>query len=146
MIRTEIVTDIDRPVEEVFAFAADFSNLPRYDRWVESVMKTSDGEVGLGSTWTHRRVQGRRRFDASIRLAEFAPSERFSMVSGAKGFDVRSTMTFLPLDGGRTRVTEVLEIRLNGPVRLFEPLIRRQVPAQATEVHERLKGVLEARS
>ena len=143
MIRTEIVTVIDRPAEEVFAFAADFRNLPRYDRWVESCEQTSDGPIGAGSTWTHRRVQGRRHFDAPIRMTDYAPPKQFVMVSGTRGFDVRSTMTFQPLDDHRTQVTEVLEMRLSGLPRLVEPLIRRQVPGQGRQVHERLKEVLE---
>jgi hypothetical protein len=40
---------------------------------------------------------------------------------------------------------EVLEMRLSGFVRLFEPMIRRQLPKQSAEVHQRLKEVLEAK-
>jgi hypothetical protein len=40
-------------------------------------------------------------------------------------------------------VTEDLEMRLSGSVRLFEPLIRRQVPKQTAEVHSRFKEILE---
>jgi hypothetical protein len=60
-----------------------------------------------------------------------------------KGFDVRSTMTFEPDGEAATRATEVLEMRLSGFVRLFEPMIRRQVPGQAEEIQARLKEVLE---
>jgi hypothetical protein len=35
-------------------------------------------------------------------------------------------------------------MRLTGIVRLFEPMIRRQVPKQAADVHGRLKRILEA--
>lgn len=143
MIRSEIVTVIDRPAGEVFAFVADFENLPHYDRWVESCQKTSGGPIGAGSTWTHRRIQGRRRFDAPIQLAEYAPPGHFVTVSGTRGFDVRSTMTFQPLDAQRTQITEVLEMRLSGLPRLLEPVIRRQLPGQGQQVHNRLKKVLE---
>jgi uncharacterized membrane protein len=68
VIEAELATVIERPVHDVFAYVVDFTNLPAYDRWVESVSRTSDGPIGVGSTWTHRRVQGRRRFDAPIEL------------------------------------------------------------------------------
>jgi hypothetical protein len=42
-----------------------------------------------------------------------------------------------------TEVTEDLEMRLRGIVRLFEPLIRRLAPKQAGEVHRRFKEILE---
>jgi hypothetical protein len=45
-----------------------------------------------------------------------------------------------------TEVVEVLEMRLRGLVRLFEPIIRRQVPKQGVEVHRRFKQILEAQS
>ena len=94
VIRTEIATVVNRPRNEVFSYVVDFSNLPQYDRYVETAEKTSEGPIAKGSTWTHRRVQGRRRFDAPIRLAEYEQDRRFVMVSGSNGFDVRSTMRF----------------------------------------------------
>jgi hypothetical protein len=123
----------------------DFSNLPQCDRYVETAERTSEGPIAKGSTWTHRRVQGRRRFDAPIRLAEYEQDRRFVMVSGSNGLDVRSTMTFDAHGDNGTRMVEVLEMRLSGLARLFEPMIRRQVPKQGAEVHERLKEVLEQR-
>jgi uncharacterized membrane protein len=145
VIREKLATEVDRPVREVFAYAVDFLNLPKYDRWVESVEQTSKGPIGVGSTWKHVRVQGRRRIEAPIELVEYEPDRRFTMVSGSDGFDVQSTMTFEPKGENATIVTEVLEMRLSGFVRLFEPMIRRQVPKQGAEVHHRLKEVLEAR-
>jgi hypothetical protein len=66
------------------------------------------------------------------------------MKSGSKGFDVRSTMTFAPHETSGTLVVERLVMQLSGFVRLFEPMIRRQVPKQSAEIHHRLKEVLEA--
>jgi uncharacterized membrane protein len=144
MIRAELATVVYRPVHDVFSYVVDFSNLPKYDRWVEEAEKTSEGPIAVGSTWRHRRVQGRRRFEAPIKLAVYEPDRRFVMVSGSNGFDVRSTMTFETQGDNATRMVEVLEMRLSGFVRLFEPMIRRQVPKQGAEVHQRLKETLEA--
>jgi uncharacterized membrane protein len=144
MIHMEMTTIIERPLTDVFAFVADFATLPRYDRWVESVEKTSSGPIGVDTTWTHQRVQGRRRITAPIRLVEYQPSERLAMVSGSAGFDVRSMMVFRSLGDARTEFTETLEMRLSGFPRLLEPFIRRQVGPQSQEVHVRLKQILEA--
>jgi uncharacterized membrane protein len=144
VISTEIRTMVSRPLAEVFAYVADFSNLPLYDPYVMSIEKTSPGPVRVGSTWLHRRAQGRRSIDAPIQMTEYEPNRRLSIASGSKGIDVRSTQTFTSLGDGSTEVAEVLEMRLSGVVRLFEPIIRRQVPRQAAEVHRRLKELLEA--
>ena len=144
MIKAEHAVEIERPLHDVFLFVSDFATLPEYDRYVISVEKTSDGPVTEGSTWTHTRVQEKRRIVAPIKLIEYVPDQHFVMVSGSKGFDVRSTMTFA-VSGTGTKVSEILEMKLSGMVRLFEPFIRGQVPAQLLEVHNKLKHVLESK-
>jgi uncharacterized membrane protein len=143
VIRAELETVVNRSVRDVFAYTADFSHLPEYDRWVETVERTSEGPIGVGSTWKHRRVQGRRRFEAPIELVAYEPDRRLVMVSGSRGFDVRSTITFEAQGDEATKMAELLEMRLSGFVRLFEPMIRRQVPKQGAEVHQRLRQTLE---
>jgi len=145
VIRAELATVVNKPLHDVFDYVVDFSNLPTYDRWVETAEKTSEGPIGVGSTWMHTRVQGRRRIEAPIELVEYEPDRRFAMVSGSKGFDVRSTMTLEAQGDAATAMVEVLEMHLSGFVRLFEPMIRRQVSKQGAEVHQRLKEVLEAK-
>ena len=145
MIRSEITTVVKRPPQVVFDYVADFENLPAYDRWVISAKKTSNGPIGLGSTWTHERTQGPQKIVAPIKLVEYEPHRKFVMESGSSGFEVRSTMTFEPDGEGATRVVEVLEMKTRGLTRLFEPMIRRQVPKQGAEVHQGMKRVIEAR-
>jgi uncharacterized membrane protein len=144
VISTRIRTTVSRPLTEVFAYVADFSKLPLYDPYVTSIEKTSPGPVGVGSTWRHQRAQGRRTIDAPIEMTAYEPNRRLAIASGSKGFDVRSTQTFVALDDGSTEVVEVLEMRLSGLARLFEPIISRQVLKQGAEVHRRLKELLEA--
>jgi uncharacterized membrane protein len=145
MIRADIETVVKRPIAEVFDYCADFENLPGFDRYVMSVTKTSAGPIGVGSAWTHQRRQGPQKIVAPITLTLYDRPHRFEMDSGSGGFEVHSTMTFEPIDDGSTRIHEVLEMKTKGLTRLFEPVIRRQVPKQSTEVHESLKSVLESR-
>lgn len=145
MVQAEFRTVVSRPLDEVFAYLADLNNLPQYDRWVTSVEATSDGPPRVGSTWRHRRVQGGRSFDAPIELVEYEFNRRIAIVSGSNGLDVRSTHSFTADGDASTVVTEVLEMRLSGMSRLFEPIIRQQVPIQGAEVHARFKEILESR-
>ncbi|MBU8865537.1 SRPBCC family protein [Paenarthrobacter aromaticivorans] len=144
MIRFENSVTVDRDPTIVFNFVVNFETLPKYDRYVISAQKTSTGPIGVGSTWTHIRTQGPQKIVAPITLTEFDPPRRFVMESGSGGFEVRSTMTFEPSGDGVTKVTEVLEMKTKGLTRLFEPMIKRQVPKQGSEVHDRLKEVIEA--
>ena len=144
MIRFENSVTVDRDPSTVFNFVVNFETLPKYDRYVISAQKTSTGPIRVGSTWTHIRTQGPQKIVAPIKLTEFDPPRRFVMESGSGGFEVRSTMTFEPSGDGVTKVTEVLEMKTKGLTRLFEPMIKRQVPKQGSEVHDRLKEVIEA--
>jgi uncharacterized membrane protein len=143
VIRAQVKTVVARPVDVVFAYLADFSHLPEHDPWVKRVKLTSQVSTKVGATWLHERVQGRRTIEAPIEVVEYEPNSRLTIKSGSKGFDVRAAQTFRAIDEDKTEVTEDLEMRLSGIVRLFEPLIRRQVPKQANEVHRRFKEILE---
>jgi uncharacterized membrane protein len=142
MIKAEHAVEIEKPLHDVFLFVGDFATLPRYDPYVVSVERTSDGPITEGSTWVHTRVQGKRRIVAPITMTEYVPDRKIAIASGSKGFDVRSTMIFAR-HGVGTKVSEVLEMRLSGMMRLLEPLVRRQVQPQLLEVHGRLKKLLE---
>jgi uncharacterized membrane protein len=143
VIRAQVMTVVARPIGVVYTYLADFSHLPEHDPWVKRVELTSSQPTGIGATWLTERVQGKRTIEAPIEVVEYEPSSRLTIHSWSKGFDVRAAQTFRSVGEDATEVTEDLEMRLSGIVRLFEPLIRRQVPKQASEVHRRFKEILE---
>jgi uncharacterized protein YndB with AHSA1/START domain len=69
----EVTTEIERPIEEVFAFLADGENDPRFSPRVERIAKVTEGPVGVGtiyeSTVKDAGVRTRREF----RITEFDP-------------------------------------------------------------------------
>jgi carbon monoxide dehydrogenase subunit G len=142
MIRTTHTVTIARPPAQVFDYLADSDNLLKYEPYVEQVQRTSTGPIGIGSTWTHTRRQGRQRITAPIEITECQPPRRLAIVSGAGAFLVRSAIDFVP-EGAGTRLTEVLEMEIKGPMRLLSPLISRSARKQVPEIHQRLKEVLE---
>lgn len=44
----ENTVTIQRPAEEVFAFLADFENIPKWNYAIEDTSKTTAGPVGAG--------------------------------------------------------------------------------------------------
>ena len=46
---------IDRPAKEVFAFLADFENVPRWNYAIDKTWKTSPGPVAVGTTYRQTR-------------------------------------------------------------------------------------------
>jgi uncharacterized membrane protein len=145
MIRSELVTIVNRPIEVVFDYLADFSQLPAYEPAVESVQRTSNGPIAVGSTWTHARRMGRRRVVAPIVLIEYQRPDVLAITSDSGPVKVRARQVFETVADG-TRVTEVLEMKVSGPARLFEPLIRRQAEHAGRAAHAGFKAILEERA
>ena len=46
---------IDRPTEEVFAFLADFENVPRWNYAIDATRKATPGPVAVGTTYRQTR-------------------------------------------------------------------------------------------
>ncbi len=61
MARLECSVTIDRPVEEVFAFLSNYENDPKWSSATVEGKKTSEGPIGVGTTWRSvSKVLGRR--------------------------------------------------------------------------------------
>ena len=73
---------------------------------------------------------------------EWEPNRKLAIRSGAGAFNVFTTQDF-EQNGDATRVTETLEMRVSGLLRLMEPLMRRQARRQGEEIHQRFKEILE---
>jgi len=74
----EMTVEIDRPLEEVFAFLCDLENDPRWRReWVDA-KRTSKGPIGVGTTTSlFAKVLG-RRIEAVYEVTEYDPSRAVS--------------------------------------------------------------------
>jgi hypothetical protein len=66
VIRFEQAIDIDRPVEEVFAYLADFTNIPQWNYYVEQVRRLTPGPVAVGTTYDQTRRTDRQRFAVTV--------------------------------------------------------------------------------
>jgi hypothetical protein len=55
LISFEISQTINKPIEEVFAFLSDFTNMPKWNYYIERVTKISAGEVTIGTLYEQHR-------------------------------------------------------------------------------------------
>lgn len=120
MIRTGWEVRIDRTPEQVFDFVADVRNGPKWNPDSSNVVLTSDGPVGPGSVFEEER-EGFGRTVTTIDVFE-RPS-RLELDARAARVHVRVRYAIEP-DGATTQVTCAAELRLRGPSRLFEPVIK----------------------
>ena len=114
---------IDRPVGDVWRFVVDSSNMHLWEDSGAEWTQTSEGPVDLDTTFTSSIRKLGRVMKTALRVAEFEVNRTFAVevTSGfAKGTRLRYVMA--SVDGGRTRLNRVTEMRLHGLARLLRPI------------------------
>ena len=78
MIKIEHSVVVDRPVEEVFAYATDVS---KHAEWQTSALEARvDGPMQAGATGAIVR-SSRRRMESTVRFDEYEPPRKFAIES-----------------------------------------------------------------
>jgi uncharacterized membrane protein len=102
-VNTEI--DIDRPVADVAAYAADPDNAPEWYANIESVEWKTDPPVAVGSAVAFvARFLG-RRLAYTYDFVGLIPGERLVMRTAEGPFPMETTYTWAPSSDGGTHMT-----------------------------------------
>ncbi len=119
------VIEIKRPVEPVYGFFLDLErSIIRTDPTVESVVKTTEGPLGAGTTFRLRQpVLGKVR-EQTMRVTAVDPNHRIDMEAAFGPVRPRFSLSFEPTAGG-TRVTFLGDSRPIGPFKLVSLLMDR---------------------
>ena len=143
-IREELSVVIERPVEEVFAFATDPENDPLWQSTSLETEQTSGGPVGVGSTFRNTSKLLGCRIETAYEVTEMEPPRRqcVRIVSGP--IPGSGCYLFESADGGSTRFTQIFEAEVGGFFRLAEPLVGRALRRQMEADMETLKDLLES--
>ncbi|MGH8823885.1 MAG: SRPBCC family protein [Jiangellaceae bacterium] len=132
---------IHRRVEDVFAFLADFENVPRWNYAIVETRKTSAGPVGVGSTYRQTRSVPNRTEETFV-VARYEPGERLE-IRGRLGPFPAVVSYVLESVAGSTRLQNSVELELRGPLRLAGPVVVARVKAAVAANLEVLKEMLE---
>lgn len=144
MLVIEASTVIDRPLEEVFDYVADMRNASDYSAELVEARKTSNGPVGLGTTFAITAQILGRRLESNTEIVDYEPYRTFALEHDAgplKAQDDR--FTFERADGG-TRVTHRVEAESGGLFRFADPVVSRLMRRQWETNMGVLKELLES--
>ncbi|MGE0796190.1 MAG: SRPBCC family protein, partial [Acidimicrobiia bacterium] len=120
-VRTEVV--IDRPVDEVAAYAADPSNAPEWYANIETVEWRTPPPARPGSQVAFvARFLG-RRLEYTYELTELVPGERLVMRTAQGPFPMETTYTWSPGGPASTRMTLRNRGEPSGFSRLVAPFV-----------------------
>ena len=145
MARIEINLIIDRPVEEVFAFVSNSENLPRWRSTSLEVKKTSEGPLGVGSTFKGRFTFLGRQFDGNLLVTAHEPNRVYVSKLAEGPFPIETGYTLTPIEEG-THVTFIVEGAPGGFFKLAEPLVVSMAKRSYETDLQNLKEMLEAQA
>ena len=138
MIKFENTVEIDRPVEEVFRFVADFENIPRWNYYVVDVRQLSEGPPAEGT----RYHQTRRDDEQEYQITAHEPNHMVA-VKTTPGSEpaFRRVCTFEETATG-TRMQDMWELE-TGHNAVIERLGAGRVKAAVADNLGKLKQLLE---
>ena len=142
-IREELSVVIERPVEEVFAFATDPENEPLWQSTSLETEQTSGGPVGVGATFRNTSKFLGRRIETTYEVTENEPPRRQCLRVTSGPIPGSGCYLLEPAEGG-TRFTQRFEAEIGGFFRLAEPLVGRAIRRQMEADMATLKDLLEA--
>lgn len=143
MIKIEHSVVVDRPVEEVFAYATDVSKVPE---WQTSALEARvDGPMQAGATGAIVRKFLGRRMESTVRFDEYEPPRKFAVESTSGPVQFHVHQTYEP-EGAGARINIVMEGEPGGFFKLAEPLVQRAIKREMEANFATLKDILEARS
>ena len=135
---------IDRPPGDVFAFVADLENVPEWNYAIIATRKVSDGPVSVGTAYRQVRSLPSRS-EETLQVAEMLPDRRF-VVQGQIGPFVGSLAYDVEDIGGRTRLTNTVDLEGRGLMKHAGPVASARVRDAVSANLGTLKQLLEARS
>lgn len=143
MIRVESSVYIERPSGEVFDYLSDFANNPRWQSGMQEAYFTSEGNVGVGSTYSQvARFLG-RRIESNFLVVAFEPGQMIKITSTSGSFPITVTRSVEPSAEG-TKVKAIVEGDATGFFKITEPVMRLLVQRSVNNDYARLKELLEA--
>jgi uncharacterized protein YndB with AHSA1/START domain len=141
----ENTVTIQRPAEEVFAFLADFENIPTWNYAIDETRKISAGPVGVGTRYRQTRSVPSRSVEG-FEVTVFEPARRLAMHGQIGPF--RATISYeLEARAGETRLVNSVQLEASQTVlRLAAPLATPRIKAAVARNLGELRLILERSS
>jgi uncharacterized protein YndB with AHSA1/START domain len=138
MLEFENAITINRPLSEVFEFVADPVNLPKWNYYVFTVRKLSDGPIGVGTAYH----QVRKTDEQDFHITEFVRNRRMALKTSPRSTPQLEMRLTFQEQAGETRLLDERKLDSGLPAPL-EWLGTGRVRSAVAENLARLKELLE---
>jgi uncharacterized membrane protein len=144
MINVEESIVINRPIEEVFAFVANFENHPKWETNFQKVKLLASIPTGVGTTYQCELKLPGQTATSKFEISEYEVNKKIAFEAEAAGpAKPNGSFLFEPAAGG-TKITLVPRPEFRGILKLLEPMMAGYVRKQNQEHLIKLKQILEA--
>ncbi len=140
MITHEVTIHLDKPIEQVFAFLMDTTQLTTWQTNLIKIDKITEGPLRMGSRFQEVRRLGRRESEIQGEITAFEPNKRFETRTLTK--PQVTVSYFLEPENGGTRVKHRFVMLTSGFMRLLEPMIAKSIREDNELDFNNLKRVL----
>jgi uncharacterized membrane protein len=132
--------EIDRPVEDVYAFLADSENDAHWRSFLQEIERIGDEPP------TYRQVMELlgRRVESTFEVHELEPHGRIAYRSTSGPAEVQASYDLEPAGDGRTRLTFSGAMKPKGPFRFAERVLAPIVRSGGEHDLRKLKTLLES--
>lgn len=133
----EIIT-VKRPIEDVFRYTADFSNIEQWDPGVSESRKITPGSVNIGTEYHLKLRYGIITTQMSYSVRSYDPPYQVVLQGRGESFTVTDTITFEKKDE-HTKITYQADLDFRGVSAYLEPFIKNKLEAIGQNAMEGLK-------
>ena len=143
ILRERIETTL--PLDEAFAFVADFANAAHWDPGVDTSERTNPGPVGVGARYRLGVRMGGGVAPMDYEITTYEPSRRVVLAGSGSGVAAVDDIRFEATPMG-TRIDYTADIRLRGPRRLLAPFAGGAFARIARDARDGMQRALDQRA
>lgn len=135
----EVATSVEVAAapDVVFAYISDAANNPQWQSGMVSARWTTDGSIGVGSTYDQVATFLGRKIESTFEVEAFEPGRMIRATSTGGSFPITFTRIVEPAGDG-SRVSAVISGDASGFFRLAEPILRALVQRSVARDYETL--------
>jgi hypothetical protein len=143
MARIEESVQINCPVEKTFAYTTDAGNWSKWNAAIPEAEKTSQGPVGIGSTFRGTVHLMGRSMAWTAKATEYEANKKFGKNIDSGSVLIEQHNTYTPTKDG-VKYTIVYDMKFTGFLRLLSPMIVSSMRKELKMSLINVKQILEA--
>lgn len=132
--------------ESVFDYWSDVTNNPTWQRGMKKCVWTSDGPVGVGSTYDQHAEMFGRPIVSSFEVVEYEPGAKIRYKTTVSTFPLDITREVASIGDDMVMLKATIRGEPSGVFKLMGPITRKMLEKNVNRDYAQLKGILDGRA